>query len=157
MDRRDLILDAIKTRFAAIATTALPPYRTTIKNTFLYHPLPLQEDQLPALNITEGDEDKVAEGVDSPYGVDDFDLQIVVEAAVESSADSHKIARAIIQDVRQAIGVDVTWGGLAQDTMWHRSHVMTAQRVQGQATLVEASGAKMSFTIRYRTSRYQSS
>ena len=110
--------------------------------------VPTEQDELPALHVRDPLDKAVTIEQD---GSEDHDLTLELEIAHEGGATGAAM-RGQIADVRKAIGVDVTWGGLASDT----SREMTAETIRVQAdrtffrTLIRTK-------ITYTTSEYAES
>ena len=106
---RQRIVDAIDTRFKAILTSG--GYQTNIGNkVFWWKDTPLQISDLPGMNCKDNSPDKSL-----GCGVEDVILPISIEAATSGSTTAVDL-RKIVADLEKAIGVDETWGGLAQAT-----------------------------------------
>ena len=110
--------------------------------------VPTEQDELPALHVRDPLDKAVTIEQD---GSEDHDLTLELEIAHEGGATGAAM-RGQIADVRKAIGVDVTWGGLASDI----SREMTAETIRVQAdrtffrTLIRTK-------ITYTTSEYAES
>ena len=110
--------------------------------------VPTEQDELPALHVRDPLDKAVTIEQD---GSEDHELTLELEIAHEGGAAGAAM-RGQIADVRKAIGVDVTWGGLASDT----SREMTAETIRVQAdrtffrTLIRTK-------ITYTTSEYAES
>ena len=106
---RQRIVNAIDTRFKAILVTG--GYETNIgSHVFWWKDSPMQISDLPGMNCKDNSPDK-----ELGCGVEDHVLPIAIEAATSGSTTPTDL-RKIIADIEKAIGVDETWGGLAQAT-----------------------------------------
>ena len=106
---RQRIVDAIDTRFKAIKKTG--GYATDIGNhVFWWKESTLQVSDLPGMNCRDKSPEK-----ELGCGVEDNILPIEIEAGVSGSTTPAEL-RKIVADINKAIGVDETWGDLAQTT-----------------------------------------
>src|SRR3972149_7891075 len=130
--KRDLIMQAVMTRMAGILQTA-DYYSDLGGNVFEWRPkivfegvagyVPTEQDELPALHIRDPLDQATVRDLS---GNEDHELTLELEIAHEGGATGQEMRRQI-QDVRKAISVDLTWGGLVRET----SQEMPAETVRG--------------------------
>lgn len=103
---REQIVAAVVTRLSAIAGVA----NLTVERD---RDLPSEDDTLPLVVVTEGDEAPVPLFL----GEDAFDLQVIVEGAAtaETVALASSAVATLRAKVEQALMADFTLGGLARD------------------------------------------
>lgn len=108
---REQIVDAIADRFRQITTAS--GYNTDVGNSvYVWHHSPFSVDELPALNLRDESSDIEA----LTNSTERVRLTIRVDIVVSNSNPIPTI-RAILQDIRKAVAVDETWGGLALYTV----------------------------------------
>lgn len=116
--KRQQIVNAVKTRFAAITTAN--GYQTDIglKQTE-WNPGPKgadpEADELPGHDIR--DEVETTAIKDKNSGSYDRELEIVVIAELKEADASATLARKALEDMIKAVSVDPTWGSLARRTI----------------------------------------
>jgi hypothetical protein len=134
--KRDLIMQAAMTRFAGILTTA-GYYSNLGSNAFEWRPkvmleggggyVPTEQSELPALHVRDVDDLVIVADLS---GNEDHELTLELEIAHEAAATGQTM-RKEIQDVRKAIAVDRTWGGLARAD--YKDQSMSANTIRLQA------------------------
>lgn len=137
--KRDLIMQAVMTRFAGIRT-ASGYYSNLGSNVYEWRPkvmleggisyVPTEQDELPALHVRDPD-DQVT--VADLSGNEDHELTLELEIAHEGGATAQEMRREI-QDVRKAIKIDRTWGGLARADFKDQNMTATTVRMQADRT-----------------------
>ena len=106
---RQQIIDAIETQLGTILTTN--GYETNLgSNIFVWKPEPFAATEVPGADIQDQEET-----TDLAAQLHEHLLTIAVKV-VGSGATIENDTRKYIADVIKAVGVDVTWGALAQDT-----------------------------------------
>jgi len=109
---RQQIVDAIVTRFKDISTAG--GYQTDLgTRVFLGRTTEPVESECPALNIWDTDEDNARRL--NRIHEHRLKIQAFVYQAGSTVAGGAYVRKAVA-DIFKAIGVDVTWGGLALDT-----------------------------------------
>ncbi len=104
---REQIVNAIANRFRQI--TVANGYNTDVGNSvYVWNDSPFSVDELPALNIR----DESSDIEDLTNSTERVRLTVRVDIVV-SNSDPIPTIRAILQDIRKAVAVDETWGGLA--------------------------------------------
>ena len=140
---RQRIVAAVEARFATILIAN--GYKTDIgANVFIWKPLPFQTSELPGMDVRDTDDTSEAQTI----GEEVHTLPLEVRCAVTGDASMEDV-RKIVADIKQCIGVDVTWGGLAQDTG-------LVQGGQGQVETAEkiVTGAVIKFGVTYTSERF---
>lgn len=156
-DKRHAIMAAVVTRMQEILS-ASGYYSNLGQNIYEWRPklvteggasyVPFEQTELPAIDIRDPLDTVVTI---EQGGTEEHSLSVEFEIAHEAAATGQTM-RKQIADVRKAIGVDVSWGGLASDT----SREMTTETVHLQGdrkffrTLVRTK-------ITYLTSEYAES
>jgi hypothetical protein len=136
---RQRIMDAVKARFALILISN--GYNTDVgSNVFEQKAEPFQESEIPGMNIRESETPKM-----DTVGAEVHPMVFEV-FAIDNGDASPAALRNIWADIIIAIGLDRTWGGLAQDTSL--PEVGTADTVIAEKTVA---GARISFTVTYST------
>ena len=107
--------------------------------------VPTEESELPALHIRDINDRVIA--VDMS-GNEDHELTLEFEVAHEGSATGATM-RGQINDVRKAIGVDPSWGGLAKDLP--RELITDTLRFHGERTFFRTLVTKK---LTFSTSKY---
>jgi len=138
--RRQLLVDAVRTRFATILVSG--GYETNIgAKLFEWRVTELETADLPALNFR--DTRNVTEQKLSH--IHQHALEFEADVLTAGVSETPKQIRKMIADVVKCIGVDRTWGGIAYDTD-PKEDVLGMD----QAGLI-AGGARIKFVIKYRT------
>jgi hypothetical protein len=118
---RQRLVDAIDTRFKTILTTN--GYKTNIgAHVFWWKESPMQIQDLPGMNCRDKSPAK-----ELGCGVEDNILPIEIEATVSGSMTPTDL-RKILADIETAIGVDETWGGLAEATDLKENDISADQK-----------------------------
>jgi hypothetical protein len=135
--KRDLIMQAVMTRMAGIHT-ASGYYSNLGSNVFEWRPkvvteggggyVPTEQSELPALHVRDPLDglETVEQG-----GSEEHELTVELEIAHEGGATGAEMRKQVV-DVRKAIGVDPTWGGLATNTI--QSAPAETVRIQADRT-----------------------
>jgi len=135
MTKRQQIVDAIKTRFQAIAS---------VDSGRVYRHLDLNVDSITEPTIIYRD-------MESPVtyltGVNDHRMRLEVDV-LDNGKTADDGVRELMQDVLTAINQDITWGGLAIDTTAISYDLKTTTAGKRLA------GGMMSFDILYRTGEW---
>lgn len=123
MSNRQQIIDAIETRLKTILTTG--GYATNAgQHVYVWRTTPLADADLPALLVSDTG---VTKNMDvSTLDTDYWDLLVDIEAATTGSS-SREVMRSILADVRKAVKVDLTWGGLALHTAFESADIALEQ------------------------------
>lgn len=105
------IIDNIILRFTGIKKEL--GYKTTVITVDDNRSTPYEEDELPAINIIDGTIELTSVQLScATYHT----MDMYVDINIITANDDVLYIRNLINDVQKAIGVDVTWGGLAIDT-----------------------------------------
>jgi hypothetical protein len=117
MSVRQQIIDAMKTRFAGI--TKANGYNSDLGNSVLDWDTETSGSdpsdwKLPFCNIKDGNSECFIEVM----GLFSHELAIDIEVFCTKGKSTAAEIRLILEDIFAAIGVDDTWGGLAQYTMF---------------------------------------
>ncbi len=143
--KRQKIINAVDARLKTILVTG--GFETDLgKNVFAWRSEPLQASELPGL-IYRDVSQEVSDD-EAAIGQHEYELTVEVEIIAQSGATTGSQLRKMIADVIKAIGVDITWGALAQ-----RSNPVSDSINFEQAEKVIA-GALVTFTIIYRTNQW---
>lgn len=135
---RQQIITALDTRLKTILTSG--GYNTNAgKQVFEYREYNFEVDELPALIYRDED----SQNIDS-YEYHRHKLFIKIEAVVVGTTAAADI-RKLIADVITAIGTDLTWGGLAEDTLPESEPINIVHESR------KVAGATIGITIDYRT------
>lgn len=122
-------------------------YETDIGlNVFPWRTSTLEDAELPAICCRDGDSKKYDETVGEVIR----ELPVEITVILASGATTPDELRAVLADVYKAIAVDVSWGGLAQDTAIPNIDNMTVEqgeKIQG--------GASVTISILYSTNRWE--
>ena len=143
---RQQIMDAVATRLATITTAN--GYETDAgDNVYEWAVVPLDQGDLPALAYKDSGEDIVDETVGEQIRTLRIDI-----VAIEKGTAVTAFARQVSADVIKAVGTDLTWGGLAEDT---------ALRIAGEDISIEHKdrkfvGSRTGLDIEYSTQRFNS-
>ena len=143
VSKRQQIVDAIDARLKTITTAN--GYNTDAgNNVFEWRSYPLDENsELPALVYRDTEEiESLAVG-----GYQLHTLTIEIEGYVVG-ANAARDLRALIADVIKAIGTDLTWGGLAEDTRPVEESIEIDQEER------KIAGAVIRIEIDYRTQAF---
>jgi hypothetical protein len=129
-----------------LKTIQLPTYETaTGENVFLWRESPLEPDEVPGIYVFDTDDVSVDFSL-APSHARAEEHQLTVEIGlVATSTDEY---RKIVRDVRKAIGVDETFGGLAMRTTPVRSTVAVDDAG------VKILGIEMIIRVDYRTQKW---
>lgn len=147
--KRQDIVNLVKTRFQAILVSG--GYHSNVgQHVFVWRRAPVEAADLPALLIFDTENNPAWEGLQGSTSKLDYMLKFEVYLMATGSAIDTTI-RQLIADVYKAIGVDPQWGGSAGLT-----------ELEGDEILLDHEGeimadARVKFSIRYRTSKYQES
>lgn len=144
--RHQLVIDAIKTRFAAI--TVANGYATNLgEKLFEWREMEsFDSSELPAINL----KDPQGETVQALSGVHDHKLTIWAELLWANRSNIAADVRLMIADVQKAIGVDRRWGGIARDTDPQGFEIL----VQQNSGAVNVGGCRFKFDVTYRTKSF---
>lgn len=136
---RQQIVTAILARMSTITTAN--NYETDIGNSVHeFRQTDFQESELPAMDVRD-----VSESVEKRGGNDIFSLSIEIEAKTLGSTSGTQ-ARDIIADISKAVGVDSSFGNLAQDTLAIRNDILSSDKNNRQISSI-----LMAFEVRYIT------
>lgn len=142
--KRQSIMAAFIARLQTILTTATPDaYETNAGNSVhQWRTTDFAQDELPALNVRD-----VSDMAAIAVQEDIHTLAIEIDCLTgQSATQTAEIAmRKLVSDVVKAIGVDPTFGGLAEDTLQTGETVTIKQEEQ---RLV---GATLTFDLTYTT------
>ena len=132
--KRDLIMQAVISRMQGILVSS-GYYSDLGSNVFEWRPkivteggagyVPTEQEELPALHIRDTFDQS---SIRDLSGNEDHELTLELEIAHEGGATGQEM-RKQIQDIRKAISVDKTWGGLVRET----AQDMPAETVRIQA------------------------
>ncbi len=144
--RRQNIITAVKTRFAAIRATN--GYATNIgQRVEEFRTTPFDASELPAINLLDTVE---------PVSFDNKNrgshlrqLTVVANLVLAESAHSATQARAALADVEKAIASDPRWGGLATRTLPKQGRLMVDDKG------LWLGGAQVEFVIEYFTAPWE--
>jgi hypothetical protein len=140
--RRQQIINAIKTRFAAI--TAGDTYATSLGNSLdEWRTTPFEEAELPGINLKDISEPVTYASKNSGSVL--RQLNVIADLVFKEADCSATLARAGLADVEKAIAVDPMWGGLAARTLMTESRLMTDENG------LWLGGARVAFTVEYFT------
>jgi len=143
---RQLIVNAVDTRLKGILTAA--GYETNLgQHIFWWRTNDFSEDELPAANCrdTDCDDSNATIGV---IGYHQHALKMEVDLIEADGASTPSSIRKLIADLQKAIGVDTTWGKLAERTNPINSpiNIDQADKTIGSATVT--------FTIDFKTRKW---
>lgn len=115
MSLRQQLVDAVLARFALITTAN--SYQTNIgANLEEWRTTPLGENETNFLNVRDT-EDVIQPDPQGPNsGKRTWALLISAEAVMAETGQNAQHARKAIADIKKAIAIDQTWGGLARRT-----------------------------------------
>jgi len=146
--KRDLLMAAIVARMMTITT---PVYHTNIGvNVFEFRTTPIEDHELPAVNVEDGDERQTYESAGAPSKMNRA-LNVSLEMLLKEGSSSIQAARKGLSDMEKAIGTDVYFGGLALDTDFVGSSITKDQKEH------IVTGAKLNITVIYRTTKWADS
>lgn len=143
--KRQDIIDAIETRMKTILVAG--GYETNLgSNVFIWKATPFQSTEVPGVDVRDVDDISEAQTV----GEEIHTMPIECRCHVGTTASMTDV-RKITADINKAVGVDVTWSGLAEDTT----------QVQGGLADIEIGNevntiVVVKFSITYVTGRYDS-
>lgn len=147
-DKRQQILDAIVTRMGLILTAS--GYRTNAgQNVWLERATLVTESETPAILISDEGSPPDVEGMGGNTSRWYYQLQVKFDIKA-TGATAGTIARKVKEDIKQAIGTDVQWGGLANWTMIADDDQSYDHK---ELKVMEAS---LVFNIRYFTNQWAS-
>ncbi len=147
---RQRIIDAIDARLKTI--TIANNYKTDIKDAdgnpsvYAWEEFGLDDDRLPALVYKDVDEEP------DQVTVDNVDNTLTVEVyalAIKGTTSEAKI-REMISDVIKCVGVDETWGNLAEFTLLPTAAIAVDQPEK------KIFGAQVNFIVEYQSERFNS-
>lgn len=133
---RQTIIDAVKTRLAAISG---------IQTVAIWRASDLAPSELPALIIRDTVDQMPSDGIGSGRRDHDLTVEILALFAGNTAAAS---ARDMVADIVAAIGTDPTWSGSAYDSILESAEL----DLDDAAQLIAS--AQISLTIRYRTAMW---
>jgi hypothetical protein len=134
--KRQQIIEAIDTRLKTILTTG--GYHSNIgQHVFEWKTSPFSDEQEPGVTYRDVSNNREAEGA-----VNKFRWRLTVEIEVVSQTTAETM-RLMIADVLKAVGVDHTWGALAQ-----RSGQPDTEMIVEQTDKI-VTGAKITLPITY--------
>lgn len=140
--RRQDIVTAITTRFAAIAT---PTYHNTLSGKVFSF---FGKTAVPETIVDVRDVSETVEELSNSV----WDRRMTIEIHVEVTGGTSEVSgRELIEDIYKAIGTDRTWSGYAADTVAISDELETDQEER------RVTGAKVTIEILYRTSAWAES
>ena len=119
--KRQQIIDALKTRLQLINGVG-SYYLNCSSNVYVNRDAAFEtaEDlEVPAINILDGDESPQQQLLAGATNVWYRELSIALRLLVNGALADTDVRKGIA-DIQRAIGTDLTWGGLAIDTIWNR-------------------------------------
>ncbi len=132
------ILDEVQTRFGDILYDN--GYNSDIgQHVFDRKPDPWSEDDVPGVNIEDFDKPERLIGID----LHQLELTLTI---ITNGEDSPENLRALWADIQKSVGVDITWGGLADDT-----HLAVPERTQIAIGDKVYGGMRIVLVIEYAT------
>ena len=139
---RQQIIDAIETQLGTILTTN--GYETNLgSNIFVWKPEPFAATEVPGADIQDQEET-----IDLAVWLHEHSLTLAVKV-VGSGTTVTADLRKYIADVTKAVGVDLTWGSLAQDTAFSGTDLIEVE-VNDKVRM----GVQMNFTVQYNTAPF---
>jgi len=115
MSKRQGIVTAANTRFAGIRTAN--GYQTNIGAIEReWQTTPLGENERTAVMVSDPVDTKLPDPIGPNSSRCLWALTLVIDAQLEESAQNAVEGRKAIDDIKKAIAVDDTWGGLAKRT-----------------------------------------
>jgi hypothetical protein len=140
MSKRQLIVDAVKTRMLTILTAN--GYATDIgADQTEWHLTAKPPDELPSHEVRDEVEEANVEKPNS--GLYERRLEITVIAELLEEAAGATRARLALADIIKAVGTDTKWGGLAKFTLPLEERITVAE--EGQ----RISGVTVTFVVVY--------
>lgn len=140
---RQRIMDTIETRMGTILVSN--GFKTNVgQNVFPWSELGINNTKLPALIIRDVDDDPDQEVI----RIVDNILTVQVIALTTKSATSEQEVREIIADVIKAVGVDETWGDLAEFTLLPPAGMEALQLEK------KLFGSQIDLVVEYTTGRF---
>jgi hypothetical protein len=140
---RQQIITALDTRLKLIKTTG--GYKTNAgNNVFDWLDRDLADTELDAIIYRDRTDDIQHNLID----VYTHKVRVEIEAKAKSAATTASQIRKIMDDILKAIGVDDTWGGLAQDTnpLSTEIDIQKSDKIAGEA--------KINIEIEYDASKW---
>lgn len=141
---RQQIVAAVVTRLKTITTAN--GYNTEVGASNVSDWLTASASQSDTVTVSVEDADERSEQIVSSVQLHELDVKIA--AGIRGGANAPQDARNLLADFHKCIGVDRTWGGLAQDTLPGESRLQ-AEQADKKIGLVE-----LTVTIKYRTANY---
>lgn len=142
--KRQLIINAVDTRFKTILVSG--GYETDLgQNVFEWRTAALPVANLPGIVLRDPE---CSVSSDVAIGQHEYELKVEAEINVAEGSSTPGEIRKMIADVIKAIGVDITWGGLAQRTEPIEDTINMDQKEK------IIGGALVSFLIIYRTNAW---
>ncbi|HLE18673.1 MAG TPA: hypothetical protein VI728_10365 [Syntrophales bacterium] len=137
--KRQQLIDAIDARFKTIKTTN--GYETELgNNVFAWRSSPIEAAELPCLLYRDTNET-----IELTIGAHIHTLTIETEI-ITSGGTAIKDIRKMLADIIKCIGADLTWGGIAEDTLPVAGEDI---KIEQQENII--TGAKLSFAAQYVT------
>ncbi len=141
-DKRQVIVDAIRTRLATILSSN--GYNTDIgRHVFEWKVTAFADSDLPA--VTFRDTDPTFRELTG--GMQEVSLPVAFIIGAALGASTMQVLRAAIEDVLSAINSDFTWGGMAWDTAVDTIEAFAEH--EGKLTGL----ARISTTVKYEQQR----
>ena len=110
-NKRQLLVTAIDTRFKTILTAN--GYETSVGATVVWWAMsPIDQDLLPQILLKDTEKMDIL-GIGQHQHIMNIAVEIHLKPVYTAAAET---MRKVIADLYKCIGVDVTWGGLAEDT-----------------------------------------
>lgn len=142
--KRETIVQAMKTRFAAITTTG--GYHNTLTSKVTIH------SRVPVQSGTAVDIRDLDEALEGDLNGIYWDRRLTVEVGlVCDTSTSDTVLRSLLEDLWKSVGTDVTWSGNAVDTRPVTSEIEVDHEERRIA------GGKITLEILYRTSAWAES
>ena len=139
---RQQIMDALKTRLKTITTTN--GYQTDLgKNVFEWRSSALNSGELPAAIYRD-----TACETEEQISAHQHNLSIEVEVIAASGAGTAVEVRQLIADVAKAVGSDITFGGLATNT------IPLGDESASEQDEKKIGGALIHFAVSFRTKEW---
>ncbi len=136
------IISAIGTRFATITTSN--GYNTSAgNNVHWFRDHAWGASELPGIELRHQNHKVLHEYAEAV--VHQFDLEVT---ALVAKGTSHSGLRNLLADVVRCVGVDISWGGLADDTNLPGAEIAVEQADK------KAFGVKQTFVVEYTTGRF---
>lgn len=145
---RQLIVDAMNTRFATI--TVENGYQTNIGlKRREWHVTSLDTAQMDTIILRDMDDVRRTDPQGHNSGAHNWALRVVIDAILLPADSNPAKARKAIADIKKAIAVDPSWGGLARRTEEVRDSVMVEKegtRVGGAQVHIDIITSRKPFT-----------